>query len=138
MWEEWDSRSLMPCLIGRLHGCLMEWHGSVLFEYGCLECGVRVQSVTWAAIVGCPCGIHPHLNPLPSRERGIGCVVLFHPLIPVSGTGTGFDSSPIKGEGDWWVCLFTARPLPLPSGLRIKSAMTGTTHPPCGFPPTRE
>ena len=24
----------------------------------------------------------------------------FHPLLPVSGTGTGFDSSPIKGEGD--------------------------------------
>ena len=22
-----------------------------------------------------------------------------HPLLPVSGTGTGFDSSPIKGEG---------------------------------------
>ena len=25
-----------------------------------------------------------------------GCFVLFHPLLPVSGTGTGFDSSPIK------------------------------------------
>ena len=25
----------------------------------------------------------------------------FHPLLPVSGTGTGFDSFPIKGEGDW-------------------------------------
>ena len=37
-----------------------------------------------------------------------------------------FDSSPIKGEGeDGGCCLFTARPLPLPSGLRIKSAMTG-------------
>ena len=28
---------------------------------------------------------------------GWGCLV--HPLLPVSGTGTGFDSSPIKGEG---------------------------------------
>ena len=35
-----------------------------------------------------------------------------------------FDSSPIKGEGDWrldWPCCHQ----PLTSGLRIKSAMTG-------------
>ena len=41
---------------------------------------------------------------------------------PVSGTGTGFDSSPIKGEGDsvgWFVLLYALPRLP------------------CGFPPTR-
>ena len=34
-----------------------------------------------------------------------------------------FDSSPIKGEGDWLV-LSCCLPGRLPSGLRIKSAMT--------------
>ena len=43
----------------------------------------------------------------------------------MSGTGTGFDSSPIKGEGDSVGCvgLFT-RVTRRPSGLRIKPAMT--------------
>ena len=47
----------------------------------------------------------------------------FHPLLPVSGTGTGFDSSAIKGEGDMGVVLLSAPPFT--SGLRVKSAMTG-------------
>ena len=66
---------------------------------------VRVQSVTRATIVGCPC------------DRWLVGVVLF--------TLT-FDSSPIKGEGD--MVVLTCSPVlpraPCPSGLRIKSAMT--------------
>ena len=73
----------------------------------------------------------------------------FHPLLPVSGTGTGFDSFPIKGEGVYGWVFWTYSPspliplpsrergnlvvvlallyaLPLTSGLRIKSAMTWT------------
>ena len=61
-------------------------------------------------------GHHPHLSPLPSRERGrmVG-VVLF--------TLT-FDSSPIKGEGDWWVlyCL-PARPPPLWIADQVRNDM---------------
>ena len=44
------------------------------FGYGWLDCVLRVQSVTWVG-------------------------VLISPSAPVSGTGTGFDSSPIKGRG---------------------------------------
>ena len=43
---------------------------------------------------------------------------LFRPLLPVSDTGTGFDSSLIKGEGDsvgWHVSL---SPHPVDSRLR--------------------
>ena len=39
----------------------------------------------------------------------MGMCCLVHPLIPVSGTGTGFDSSAVKGEGDmvgWLVVLY--------------------------------
>ena len=61
--------------------------------YGWLECVVRVQSVTWAAVVGCPCDRRwlvgvvlftlcsqcqargQALIPLPSRERGTEVVV---------------------------------------------------------------
>ena len=37
-------------------------------------------------------------------DSGIGGFC-YHPLIPVSGTGTGFDSSPIEGEGDSVGCV---------------------------------
>ena len=55
--------------------------------------------------------------------RGIGWCwfVLFHPLLPVSGTGTGFDSSVIKGEGDSVGCfglLLPRTPCPVVSRLR--------------------
>ena len=53
----------------------------------------------------------------------LGLVLSCSPFAPVSGTGTGFDSSPIKGEGDL-VGLSCCQPSRLPSGLRIKSAMT--------------
>ena len=62
---------------------------------------------------------HPHLSPLPSRERGFGCVglltrVTLPPLwiadqVRNDVTMRGivftltFDSSPIKGEGIWLV-----------------------------------
>ena len=58
---------------------------------------VRVQSVTWAAIVGCPCD-----------RWGVVCLVVTPPCgycLKASMTGL-------------------AQPV-LPSGLRIKSAMTG-------------
>ena len=44
----------------------------------------------------------------------------FHPLLPVSGTGTGFDPLPSRERGilSVGVVLFTLTP-------------------PCGFPPTR-
>ena len=51
-----------------------------------------------------------------------------------------FDSSPIKGEGYMvGVVLLTRATLP-PCGYCLKASMTvpGTTHPSCGFPPTRE
>ena len=46
---------------------------------------------------------HPHLSPLPSRERG------FCRLVWLVFTLT-FDSSPIKGEGDsvGWCCIVVA------------------------------
>ena len=41
---------------------------------------------------------------------------LFSPSAPVSGTGTGFDSSLIKGVGEYgWCCIVVAPPFP--SGL---------------------
>ena len=55
--------------------------------YGELACVVRVQSVTWAAMVGCPCD---------------WCCCFVHPLTLVSRAGVtlAFDSSPIKGDGE--------------------------------------
>ena len=106
-----------------------------------------------------------------SRLRGndgSGCFVLLSPSAPVSSTGTGFDSSPIKGEGIQLVGLdlFTrVMRRPVDSRLRgndgpglvVLSYFTLTfdsspikgegdsvgwcclvVAPPCGFPPTRE
>ena len=56
------------------------------FAYDWLNCVVRVQSVTWADVVGCPCDwwwvggwiCSPSpLIPLPSRERGTEVVLSF-------------------------------------------------------------
>ena len=41
-------------------------------------------------------GRHCGLDP---QSRGVVDALLIHPLLPVSSTGTGPDSSPIKGEG---------------------------------------
>ena len=69
---------------------------------------------------------------------GLDCFVLsFSPSDPVSSTGTGFESSVIKGEGDSVGCFVLLSARPLTSGLRIKSAMTVLeclVGPPCGFP----
>ena len=48
---------------------------------------------------------------------------LVSPSDPVSGTGTGFDSSPIKGEGEsgWFVLLYAS-----PCGYCLEASMTGT------------
>ena len=51
-------------------------------------------------------------------------VGLVHPLIPVSGTGTGLSPLPSRERGLVGVVLFT-RVMRHPSGLRVKSAMTG-------------
>ena len=40
------------------------------------------------------------------------------PSAPVSGTGTGFDSSPIKGEGDMVGLDYSPSPHPVVSRLR--------------------
>ena len=40
-----------------------------------------------------------------------------------------FDSSPIKGEGDSVGCVVLLLTRAAPSGLRIKSAMTGWSYP---------
>ena len=51
--------------------------------------------------------------------------VLFHPLLPCQALGSGFDSSSIKGEGYMVAVVLLTRVTRRPSGLRIKSAMTG-------------
>ena len=86
----------------------------VLFGYGWLNCVVRVQSVTWVGI---------------------------HPLLPVSGTGTGFDPLPSRER---LFCLVHPRhtpPLWIADQVRndggYGAALDGGA-PPCGFPPTRE
>ena len=62
---------------------------------------MRVQSVTWVA-------------------------VLISPSDPVSRAGSPSPLIPLPSrEGGWRLVYFSARPLPLSSGLRIKSAMTG-------------
>ena len=45
--------------------------------------------------------------------RGYWLILSCSPFAPVSSTGTGFDSSPIKGEGDsvGWFGLLYARPV---------------------------
>ena len=43
-----------------------------------------------------------------------------------------FDSSPIKGEGEYG-CFVLLSARPLTSGLRVKSAMTGLECPRCGY-----
>ena len=49
----------------------------------------------------------------------------FHPLIPVSGTGTGsLIPLPSRERGNLAVVLVLLLPVRLTSGLRIKSAMT--------------
>ena len=53
------------------------------------------------------------------------CIVFT--LAPVSGTGTGFDSSPIKGEGVYGGCCLVYPHVCRPSGLRTKSAMMGSS-----------
>ena len=53
----------------------------------------RVQSVTWAAVVGCPCD-----------WWWLFCIV--HPLLPVSGTGTGFSPLPSRERGTEVVLSF--------------------------------
>ena len=103
------EQSLVNPQGGELTWIGMERQCRVSFGYGCLDCVVRVQSVTWAAVVGCPC------------DWWWWLFGLAHPLLPVSGTGTGFDSSPIKGEGDWWVCLVVTPPC----GYCLKASMTG-------------
>ena len=57
-------------------------------------------------------------RPVDSRLRGndgpVGWYCLVSPSDPVSSAGTGFDSSPIKGEGDRWSVLSCCHPaLPL-------------------------
>ena len=61
-----------------LQGELWTWHDrlccGVLFGYGCLLWVVRVQSVTWAAIDGYPCGrwVGVVLFTLCSQCQGLG------------------------------------------------------------------
>ena len=51
---------------------------------------------------------------------GLSC----HPLLPVSGTGTGFGPLPSRERGFGWLCCLVYPHIRRPSGLRIKSAMT--------------
>ena len=67
--------------------------------YVWLDWVVRVQSVTWA---------------------GVSC----SPLLPVSGTGTGFDPLPSRERGIGGCCLVVAR-VTLPScGYCLEASMT--------------
>ena len=65
----WCFRSFIDVLVSV--GCAA---GALMFGYAWLDWVVQVQPVTWAAVVGCPCGIHPHLNPLPSRRPLKNCL----------------------------------------------------------------
>ena len=53
-----------------------------------------------------------------------GLCWLVHPLIPVSGTGTGLSPLPSRERGIWLVDVVLLSAQPFTSGLRIKSAMT--------------
>ena len=70
------------------------------------------------------------LRPVDSRLRGndgegtmriyriVTMLCIVFTLAPVSGTGTGFDSSPIKGEGDSVGCVVLLLPRPVDIALK--------------------
>ena len=41
---------------------------------------------------------------------GIAAFHGFHPLLPVSGTGTGFGPLPSREKGDWWLVWLVGCP----------------------------
>ena len=86
----------------------------------------RIQQVLSVALSTPRCGycleasmtaaVRPALW-IPAYAGMTGGVVLLSPSAPVSGTGTGFDSSPIKGEGILLVVLACCLSVRLTSGL---------------------
>ena len=94
-----DCRDFHDCddagilLGGDLTWVVMGRYCYVSFGYEWLDCVLRVQSVTWVGM-------------------------LISPSAPVSSTGTGFDSSPIKGEGVLLVGAVLLLPCPVDSRLR--------------------
>ena len=79
-------------------------------------------------LVGCVVLLFaPPASPLgcgSSPQRRDDALHRFHPLIPVSGTGTGFDPLPSRERGFGRLVLACCCPARLTSGLRIKSATT--------------
>ena len=84
----------------------MERQCHVLFGYVWLNCTVRVQSVTWAADYGCPCGWWCGWTCSPSDPSVRGWVTLT------------FDSSAVKGEGDSVGCVVLLLPRPVDTALK--------------------
>ena len=63
------------------------------------------------------------------RNDGMVGLSCYHPLLPVSGTGTGFDPLSSRERGiDWLVWLVVAPHMP-PCGYCLKASMTGIALP---------
>ena len=94
---------IMLVWVRNSHGKVWMFMDSDWLGYGRLKCVVRVQSVTWVVVVGCPCDWWWVLSCSPSGPSVKGWVTLT------------FDSSPIKGEGEdgWFIFLPVHCPSPL-------------------------
>ena len=71
---------------------------------------------------GCPVLPYGYCLKASMTDLAVGCVVLFHPLLPVSGTRTGFDPLPSRERDSvgWFVLLYAPR-----CGYCLKASMTG-------------